>query len=170
MRDRSTYRADLQFAKIQESRLDTVDLRDVYLDGTDFKSSHLNDADLREAYCYMADFPIARMCRTDFRRANLTKANFRAAHLMEANFAGADLREANFSEADLTGAIYDDNTQFDADVDPAAMGMIYQANALEGADFPDEVRTQPSDFLGRRGGRISRQLDHGLESPPVRPR
>ena len=60
---------------------------------------------------------------TDFSGARL-RCDFSRSTFRNANFKGADLAWTRFEDIDLKGAIYDCATEFAADFDPVAAGMI----------------------------------------------
>ena len=125
------------------SALEPYDLR--YLQGT----GQCQDCNLSDAILTRAQLGGAQLMGVDLSNANLVQASLIAANLwsadlsgvqlMGANLAGADLSYANLSEANLAGAIlydvifngtnmvgalYNEDTVFDPEIDPVSLGMI----------------------------------------------
>ncbi|MGD1921594.1 MAG: pentapeptide repeat-containing protein, partial [Pleurocapsa sp.] len=98
--------------------------------------AHLSGINLSKANLAQANFNQSILNQANFSEACLEKACLIGAVLIEANLtkanlSGANLLRANLSNANLKGAIYDSETIFPADFDPARRGMLNQCNVEE---------------------------------------
>ena len=111
----SLIRADFERAILFESNLSGTTLLNANL-----RQTHLEQANLSEADLELADFTGAIL-----NRANLSGANFYRANFKSANLSGADLRGSkNLETAHLYGAVYDPNTRFPENFNPANSGAV----------------------------------------------
>lgn len=112
--------ATLIRADFDRSILIEVNLSNTILRNADFRQAHLHSANLSEA-----DLELADLTGAILNQANLLGANFYRANLKGANLSGADLRGSkNLEFARLYGAIYDANTSFPENFNPANSGAV----------------------------------------------
>ena len=126
--------------------LNGADLSDQNRAGVKLRQAQLEDADLRDSNFTAAYFTCANLSGADLRESNFEYANF-----VDANLKGADLRGANLRRVDFSGAIVDDETQFDgADLDGA---KLWDAATLHDStvDLDDIERNTLGDRSRLRG-------------------
>ncbi|MBW4570682.1 MAG: pentapeptide repeat-containing protein [Tolypothrix carrinoi HA7290-LM1] len=118
------------------------DLSGANLSGADLSGADLSLADLTFADLSLADLSFADLSFADLSRAYLTGADLSGANLNRADLSRADLSRADLSRADLSranvkGAVYNKETKFPENFDPASQQMLLIAPGvnLSGADF-----------------------------------
>ncbi|MBE9045011.1 pentapeptide repeat-containing protein [Pleurocapsales cyanobacterium LEGE 10410] len=123
----------LKGINLNNSDLTEAELKQANLSNSSFKFADLTNANLEKAILNDVDFEYARLERVNLTDAHLEGANFKQADLRQADlrhgylvkvcFQGADLRNTRLKGANLQDACYDLETSFDANFDPAQMGM-----------------------------------------------
>jgi uncharacterized protein YjbI with pentapeptide repeats len=135
--------AILTSAKFNKASLKKANFKGANLTSTSFPNADLTEADFREAtmignYCEGANFSKANFEGVTFslnfgciyRGANLKMCKISGIGDTRQDFSGADMRGANLravttlATARLKGAIYDEDTAFPDDFDPATAGMV----------------------------------------------
>ena len=151
-------RANLSQANIDRANLKNADLSDVdltasFLVEVDLSNAHLSRANLRNTNSARANFSLAVLTRANFNHACLDSANFESAVLIEADFSNASLLGANLSKTDLShanfvGALYNSQTNFPSNFDPASKGMINQSTVRELLAKLNSLCQHSSKYLG----------------------
>ncbi|MBE9029989.1 pentapeptide repeat-containing protein [filamentous cyanobacterium LEGE 11480] len=120
--------ANFRRSKLKQVNLQDADLRGIDLSETDLSRSNLQNTDLRgaaldNAMLFMASLDGANLQGADLSGASLDITTLNQANLQGANLCGTYLCGMDLSQVDLRGAYFDNKTQFDADFDPASVGM-----------------------------------------------
>ncbi len=119
----------LQGAKLQGADLERAQMEGMNLQEAELQQAELQGADLQRANLQGANLSLARLQRAFLREANLQGADLLGADLREADLREANLQGVrNLDKAILQGAIYNDETTFPKDFDPAAeeQGMFHE--------------------------------------------
>ncbi|NEQ42738.1 MAG: pentapeptide repeat-containing protein [Leptolyngbya sp. SIOISBB] len=90
----------------------------------DFFRATLDQAFFEEANLFRSNFTEASVIDTCFINAHLRMTDLTRADFQGADFRGADLWLAVIDETNFQGAIYNEETRFPEDFDPAAAGAI----------------------------------------------
>jgi uncharacterized protein YjbI with pentapeptide repeats len=122
----------LQQAALLKTNMQRVIAISANFNGTKIINSQLQKADLTNssftnAYLTISHFEEAILHNTIFKKTDVNGAYFQ-----RASFHGADLTGINLiRQAHLKGAVYDESTQFNLDVNPAELGMEKTVKTLK---------------------------------------
>jgi uncharacterized protein YjbI with pentapeptide repeats len=131
-------RSYLKRTQLVNAKLIRANLDGAFMERADFNKADLSKATLNQAQMYRATLAMAQMNGAYFKQTNLKGAYLKGAYLNGAYLNEANLSEAYFSEAYLNGAnfkkaflqqcnfrgaYFTENTRFDKDFDPVAVGM-----------------------------------------------
>jgi uncharacterized protein YjbI with pentapeptide repeats len=131
-------RSYLKRTELVKAKLIRANLDGAFMERADFNKADLSRATLNQAQMYRATLAMAQMNGAYLNQANLKGAYLKGAYLNGAYLNGANLSEAYFSEAYLNGAYFkkaflqqcnfrgayfSNNTRFDKNFDPVAVGM-----------------------------------------------
>lgn len=115
--------SDLSYANLKGADLSGCDLRGVYLNDANLVEINLEGAKLEGANLTKAYLTGANIQKANLEQAYLTGAFLTAADLTGANLQGIYANNVDWSGATLKGAIYNDESCFDGEFDPAVNGM-----------------------------------------------
>jgi uncharacterized protein YjbI with pentapeptide repeats len=128
------FTADLSQVKLNDAILDKVDLhgaclvsaslRRVQMRGTNLRNGVLNRANLEEADLSNADLRGVRLSGANLRGVNLSGADMRGVNLSQADLSGANLNGAKHLDSTLGKALFDVDTLFPPNFNPAAAGWV----------------------------------------------
>ncbi|PSB61697.1 hypothetical protein C7B61_15590, partial [filamentous cyanobacterium CCP1] len=158
--------ADLRNTQISEAFLIRTDLSNTDLSGSflfasNFTASNLSNANLGNSFLSFLDLTGANLSNANLSSANLRGANLWFANLDGANFSradlsnvnlrGASLREAVFSDTKLENAVYDEETYFPENFNPASQNiyLIAPNTNLDGANLSSAFLAS-ADLSGAR--------------------
>ena len=121
------------------------DLNEADLSDQDRPRSRLRQAQLEDADLSDSNFRVSHFTCANLEGADLSDSNFEYANFVDANLRGVDLSGANLRRVDFTGAIIDEDTDFDgADLDGAKLwdgATLYSS----GVDLDEIQRTTIGD-------------------------
>jgi len=109
---------DLPGADLRGSLLGLIQLQGANLKGANLLGAYLRGANLKEINLSGADLSGANLRDADLSGADLVGTKF-----LGANLRGADLRQAQLEGTFLSGAVYDQTTQLDPEVDVIDLGL-----------------------------------------------
>ncbi len=116
---------DLSEASLLKANFEEAILIEANLSKTVLLNANLRQANLLSANLSEADLDLADLTGAVLNQANLSGANFNRANLKGANLSGADLRSSqNLESAHLYGAVYDPNTRFPQNFNPANSSAV----------------------------------------------
>ncbi len=109
LRGRVTW--NLSHSALDESKLDSVDLKSGVFNYSSLSKSDFHNSDLSGS-----SFKSSDLKKSDFSNANLTGSSFKSCELGNCNFKGADLSSCQIIKSNLKGAAFDqavlNNTEF----------------------------------------------------------
>ncbi len=121
------------------------DLNDADLSDQERPRARLRQAQLEDADLSGSNFRVSHFTCANLEGADLSDGNFEYANFVDANLRGVDLSGANLRRVDFTGAIIDEDTDFDgADLDGAKLwdgATLYDS----GVDLDEIERTTIGD-------------------------
>ncbi len=124
---------NLSGVNFENARLDGVNLNGLNLKGLNFSGAELTGANLKDANLTGANLTDATLHKVNLIGTNLSGANLRGAILAKANISNTNLENANLQNANLAytnlqdaklqGALYNEETVFPDDFNPADKKM-----------------------------------------------
>ena len=115
--------SDLTGAELKQANLSNSSLRFVNLTNANLEKAILQEVDFECACLNLVNLTDAHLEGANFTKANLRQADLRHSYLVNVCFRGANLRSTKLQGANLKGAVYDAETIFDAEFEPARVGM-----------------------------------------------
>jgi len=118
--------ADLREAELRGARLGGADLCGTDLRGADLQGANLKGSDLCAVNLSDANLAGADLSFVDLSHGKLVGANLRGAMMPGADLSGVDLSSAILDGSSLAGTLYDDDTRWPENFDPAANGLVLE--------------------------------------------
>ena len=115
--------SNLTGAELKQANLSNSSLRLVDLTNANLEKAILQEVNFECACLNLVNLTDAHLEGANFTKANLKQADLRHSYLVNVCFRGANLRSTKLQGANLKGAAYDAETIFDAEFEPAMVGM-----------------------------------------------
>ena len=115
--------SNLTGAELKQANLSNSSLRLVNLTSANLEKAILQEVNFECACLELVNLTDAHLEGANFKKANLRQADLRHSYLVNVCFQGANLRHTKLQGANLKGAVYSAETIFDAEFEPAKVGM-----------------------------------------------
>ena len=115
--------SNLTGAELKQANLSNSSLRLVDLTNANLEKAILQEVNFECACLNLVNLTDAHLEGANFTKANLKQADLRHSYLVNVCFQGANLRRTKLQGANFKGATYDVETIFDAEFNPAMVGM-----------------------------------------------